>query len=83
MLLSLAHCHMYLTFHSVISGVGELNLNQKTQSESSPGPDDRPYPDCPYLLLDVRDREQYDCCHIIGGGCEASPSNVLFLKFPL
>uniref|UniRef100_A0A671PMV3 Centrosomal protein of 41 kDa n=1 Tax=Sinocyclocheilus anshuiensis TaxID=1608454 RepID=A0A671PMV3_9TELE len=24
-----------------------------------------PYPDCPYLLLDVRDREQYDHCHII------------------
>ncbi|XP_041853836.1 centrosomal protein of 41 kDa isoform X2 [Melanotaenia boesemani] len=58
------------TLLSVISGVGELNLdknNQKMVNESSPSPApaDRLYPDCPYLLLDVRDREQYDCCHII------------------
>ncbi|XP_047452859.1 centrosomal protein of 41 kDa isoform X2 [Mugil cephalus] len=58
------------TLLSVISGVGELNLdrsNQKMVNEvvSSPEPADRPYPDCPYLLLDVRDREQYDRCHII------------------
>lgn len=41
--------------------------NQKMASElvSSPEPDDRPYPDCPYLLLDVRDCDQYDRCHII------------------
>ncbi|XP_028286175.1 centrosomal protein of 41 kDa isoform X2 [Parambassis ranga] len=54
------------TLLSVISGVGELNLDQKTQNDPIPEPDDRPYPDCPYLLLDVRDRDQYDCCHIIG-----------------
>ncbi|XP_051238164.1 centrosomal protein of 41 kDa isoform X1 [Dicentrarchus labrax] len=58
------------TLLSVISGVGELNLdrnNQKMKNESvfSPEPADRPYPDCPYLLLDVRDRDQYDRCHII------------------
>ncbi|XP_070764091.1 centrosomal protein of 41 kDa [Enoplosus armatus] len=58
------------TLLSVISGVGELNLdrnNQKMENESvfSPEPADRPYPDCPYLLLDVRDRDQYDRCHII------------------
>ncbi len=56
--------------NSVISGVGELNLdrdNQKTKPVFSPDPADRPYPDCPYLLLDVRDRDQYDCCHIISG----------------
>eukprot|EP00064_Thunnus_orientalis_P001815 superscaffoldBa00000125_g1818 len=58
------------TLLSVISGVGELNLdrnNQKTadMSVSSPVLADRPYPDCPYLLLDVRDHEQYDRCHII------------------
>lgn len=57
---------------SVISGVGELNIdrnNQKMASElvSSPEPTDRPYTDCPYLLLDVRDRDEYDCCHIISG----------------
>ncbi|KAE8296716.1 Centrosomal protein of 41 kDa [Larimichthys crocea] len=58
------------TLLSVISGVGELNLDrshQKTKNESpfSPEPADMPYPDCPYLLLDVRDRDQYDRCHII------------------
>uniref|UniRef100_A0A672YZW6 Centrosomal protein 41 n=1 Tax=Sphaeramia orbicularis TaxID=375764 RepID=A0A672YZW6_9TELE len=50
----------------VISGVGELNLdkgNHQPMLSSEPG--DRPYPDCPYLLLDVRDRDQYDRCHII------------------
>lgn len=57
------------TLLSVISGVGELNLdrNHQQQSESmfSGEPADRPYPDCPYLLLDVRDRDLYDGCHII------------------
>ncbi|KAM7002434.1 LOW QUALITY PROTEIN: centrosomal protein of 41 kDa [Tautogolabrus adspersus] len=58
------------TLLSVISGVGELNLdsnNQKKEKESvlSSEPADRPYPDCPYLLLDVRDRDLYDRCHII------------------
>ncbi|KAK5866883.1 hypothetical protein PBY51_011422 [Eleginops maclovinus] len=58
------------TLLSVISGVGELNLDrnhQKTENKSVCCPDltDRPYPDCPYLLLDVRDRDQYDRCHII------------------
>ncbi|XP_078112636.1 centrosomal protein of 41 kDa [Sander vitreus] len=58
------------TLLSVINGVGELNVNrkhQKMENESVSGPEvaDRPYPDCPYLLLDVRDRDQYDRCHII------------------
>ncbi|KAK9516239.1 hypothetical protein VZT92_024182 [Zoarces viviparus] len=58
------------TLLSVINGVGELNMDrnhQKTEKESVSRPElaDRPYPDCPYLLLDVRDRDQYDCCHII------------------
>ncbi|XP_061578428.1 centrosomal protein of 41 kDa [Cololabis saira] len=58
------------TLLSVISGVGELNVErsgQRTEAElpPPPTPEDGPYPDCPYLLLDVRDRDQYDCCHII------------------
>ncbi|KAM4733736.1 centrosomal protein of 41 kDa isoform 2-T2 [Anableps anableps] len=57
------------TLLSVIGGVGELNVeenHQKTaESVSSPSPADTPYPDCPYLLLDVRDRDQYDRCHVI------------------
>ncbi|KAA8590370.1 hypothetical protein FQN60_014304 [Etheostoma spectabile] len=44
-----------------------LRNHQKTENElvSSPEVADRPYPDCPYLLLDVRDRDLYDLCHII------------------
>uniref|UniRef100_A0A8D2ZE52 Centrosomal protein 41 n=1 Tax=Scophthalmus maximus TaxID=52904 RepID=A0A8D2ZE52_SCOMX len=57
------------TLLSVVSGVGELSLDrksQKTESEvSSFKLADRPYPDSPYLLLDVRDCDQYDCCHIV------------------
>uniref|UniRef100_A0A3Q4B2M1 Rhodanese domain-containing protein n=1 Tax=Mola mola TaxID=94237 RepID=A0A3Q4B2M1_MOLML len=58
------------TLLSVISGMGELNVNRNDQKAIkepvvSPEPVDRPYPDCPYLLLDVRDRDQYDRCHII------------------
>ncbi|XP_041650699.1 centrosomal protein of 41 kDa isoform X2 [Cheilinus undulatus] len=57
------------TLLSVISGVGELNLDRNNQKDSesvvSSEPADRPYPDCPYLLLDVRDRDLYDRCHII------------------
>ncbi|XP_072257938.1 centrosomal protein of 41 kDa [Pyxicephalus adspersus] len=60
------------TLQSVISGVGELDLGndpRKTSKEApspSPGNLDKPYPDCPYLLLDVRDRDCYDQCHVIG-----------------
>ncbi|XP_024117643.1 centrosomal protein of 41 kDa [Oryzias melastigma] len=59
------------TLLSVISGVGELNMDSsdhRTDDDLLPdaAPADRPYPDCPYLLLDVREREQYDLCHIIG-----------------
>lgn len=28
---------------------------------------EKPCPDCPYLLLDLRDREEFDSCHIISG----------------
>ncbi|XP_013889244.1 centrosomal protein of 41 kDa [Austrofundulus limnaeus] len=55
---------------NVISGVGELNIDEVIQHKaselvSSPAPVNVPYPDCPYLLLDMRDHEQYDRCHII------------------
>uniref|UniRef100_A0A665VEW3 Rhodanese domain-containing protein n=1 Tax=Echeneis naucrates TaxID=173247 RepID=A0A665VEW3_ECHNA len=52
-------------FYFVISGVGELNLEKGETEPSRPKLADRPYPDCPYLLLDVRDRDQYEICHII------------------
>ncbi|KAB5571632.1 hypothetical protein PHYPO_G00227290 [Pangasianodon hypophthalmus] len=59
------------TLQSVISGVGELDLDKDGLRSvnltplSSPCAAERPYPDCPYLLLDVRDRDLYDQCHII------------------
>ncbi|XP_033824208.1 centrosomal protein of 41 kDa [Periophthalmus magnuspinnatus] len=52
------------TLLSVINGTGELSVEQSPDPESSLD-SDRPYPDCPYLLLDVRHRDQYDSCHII------------------
>jgi len=24
---------------------------------------------CPYLILDIRDRDEYDACHLITGQC--------------
>ncbi|XP_059843047.1 centrosomal protein of 41 kDa isoform X4 [Hypanus sabinus] len=60
------------TLQSVISGVGEIDLERKQKEFHSkpsecPEKTDGPYPDCPYLLLDVRDRDAYEKCHIIGG----------------
>ncbi|XP_072097500.1 centrosomal protein of 41 kDa isoform X3 [Mobula birostris] len=59
------------TLQSVISGVGEIDLEKKQKEFHSkpsecPEKTDGPYPDCPYLLLDVRDRDAYEQCHIIG-----------------
>ncbi|XP_077373368.1 centrosomal protein of 41 kDa [Festucalex cinctus] len=58
---------MRSTLLSVINGVGELNMNgDKAKDMEEEDPDaEKPYPDCPYLLLDVRERELYDQCHII------------------
>ncbi|XP_024911841.1 centrosomal protein of 41 kDa isoform X2 [Cynoglossus semilaevis] len=60
------------TLLSVISGMGELSRENKV-----PGPvvPDGPYADCPYLLLDVRDRDLYDSCHIISA--HSFPSSLL------
>ena len=59
----------------MIGGVGELDLERNgrattvrmTPELSPPRWAERPYPDCPYLLLDMRERDQYDQCHIISG----------------
>uniref|UniRef100_A0A8C2KIE6 Centrosomal protein 41 n=1 Tax=Cyprinus carpio TaxID=7962 RepID=A0A8C2KIE6_CYPCA len=59
------------TLQSVISGVGEMDLDKNGQKSIQNSPvstsniTECPYPDCPYLLLDVRDREQYNQCHVI------------------
>ncbi|XP_031460952.1 centrosomal protein of 41 kDa isoform X2 [Phasianus colchicus] len=55
------------TLQSLISGVGELDIEKDTHKKADPQAKDTPYPDCPFLLLDVRDRDAYDQCHIIGG----------------
>ncbi|CAL8320324.1 unnamed protein product [Gadus morhua 'NCC'] len=68
-----AHCTTRSTLQSVIGGVGELDLERNgrattvrmTPELSPPRWAERPYPDCPYLLLDMRERDQYDQCHII------------------
>ncbi|XP_063053825.1 centrosomal protein of 41 kDa [Engraulis encrasicolus] len=58
------------TLQSVISGVGELDLGRSEPNLVNPTPIPSPmvlemcYPDCPYLLLDVRERDQYEKCHI-------------------
>ncbi|XP_075577574.1 centrosomal protein of 41 kDa isoform X2 [Pelecanus crispus] len=54
------------TLQSVISGVGELDIEKDTPKKVDAQAKDMPYPDCPFLLLDVRDRDAYDQCHIIG-----------------
>ncbi|CAN9502590.1 unnamed protein product [Ophioblennius macclurei] len=53
------------TLLSVITGVSGLDLNEEPQKVDEVDPAKRPYPDCPYLLLDVRDREDYEQCHLI------------------
>ncbi|NXI37925.1 CEP41 protein, partial [Galbula dea] len=54
------------TLQSVISGIGELDIEKDTPKKVDAEAKDKPYPDCPFLLLDVRDRDAYDQCHIIG-----------------
>ena len=55
---------------SLIHGVGEFDLkdkdNKKKQSDSfcPAGPE---VESMPYLLLDLRDKDAFDQCHIIGG----------------
>ncbi|NWS77545.1 CEP41 protein, partial [Crotophaga sulcirostris] len=54
------------TLQSVISGVGEMDIEKDTPKKVDTQTKDMPYPDCPFLLLDVRERDAYDQCHIVG-----------------
>ncbi|XP_028670310.1 centrosomal protein of 41 kDa [Erpetoichthys calabaricus] len=59
------------TLQSVITGVGEMDLERPEQKNFNHNIMNEmdvniPYPDCPYLLLDVREKDHYDQCHIIG-----------------
>uniref|UniRef100_H2YBX5 Rhodanese domain-containing protein n=1 Tax=Ciona savignyi TaxID=51511 RepID=H2YBX5_CIOSA len=56
------------SLQSVIRGVGEVDMGErgKPQDNDVPLALEKPYPDCPYLILDVRDQDEYAACHIIG-----------------
>ncbi|XP_062989983.1 centrosomal protein of 41 kDa [Elgaria multicarinata webbii] len=54
------------TLQSVISGVGELDLGKDALKKTEMYAKDGPYPECPFLLLDVRERDAYEQCHIVG-----------------
>ena len=43
-------------------GVGEMDLNQADKPAGALAVED-----CPYLLLDVRDLDDYEMCHIVSG----------------
>ncbi|GFN97416.1 centrosomal protein of 41 kda [Plakobranchus ocellatus] len=47
----------------VINGLGEVDLDEPAKLRTAPLP--MMGDQCPYLLLDVRDRDAYDECHII------------------
>jgi len=52
-------CYMF----SVMRGIGEMDVNQPPPTPSVQPIDDS----CPYLILDVRDRDEYDACHLVTG----------------
>ncbi|NXF13999.1 CEP41 protein, partial [Smithornis capensis] len=54
------------TLQSVISGVGEMDIEKDSPKKEDPQAKELPYPNCPFLLLDVRDRDAYEQCHIVG-----------------
>ena len=53
----------------MIRGVGEIDLLGGEPSSQRNGTPylEKPYEECPYLLLDVRDNDEYKACHITGG----------------
>ncbi|XP_071487357.1 centrosomal protein of 41 kDa B-like [Diadema antillarum] len=54
------------TLQSVIAGVGEFDLSGEYVDDPTPSLEaPEPVEDCPYLLLDLRDPDLYNECHII------------------
>ncbi|VUZ55719.1 unnamed protein product [Hymenolepis diminuta] len=53
------------TLESVIHGIGECDINDKDQLPKDSKTAKTKQYDCPYLLLDVRDKDEFDLCHII------------------
>ncbi|XP_078678526.1 centrosomal protein of 41 kDa-like isoform X1 [Branchiostoma floridae x Branchiostoma belcheri] len=60
------------TLQSVIRGMGELDMNAMDKAVHNPPPKpqvakiDQPYKNTPCLVLDIRDGDSYNQCHIIG-----------------
>lgn len=58
------------TLQSVIAGVGEFDLSGEYVDDPTPRSDaPEQESECPYLLLDLRDKDVYDQCHIITAEC--------------
>ncbi len=55
----------YPIYFSVAHGVGELDIG----APPAPPPTNNNSGNytCPYLLLDIRDKDEFDQCHIITG----------------
>eukprot|EP00108_Taenia_solium_P006856 TsM_001019800 transcript=TsM_001019800 gene=TsM_001019800 len=59
-------CIFKRSFKRVIHGIGECDINgDKQLFLEKPNDVSEQGIDCPYLLLDVRDRDEFDQCHII------------------
>lgn len=64
---------MFICCLSLIHGVGEIDLkdqekeNLKNDHINAPSPTKPDIESMPYLLLDLRDKDAFDQCHIIGG----------------
>jgi len=57
------------SLQSVIRGMGEVDVHDDMKPKPPPVPVphlSRYYEDCPYLMLDIRDPDEFDSCHIIG-----------------
>lgn len=56
------------SLHSVIRGMGEVDVADELKVKPKPASKsyiEKPYVDCPYLLLDLRDSDDFEACHII------------------
>jgi len=55
----------------VINGLGEVDVDENNRPKAkTPDPSflEEPYENCPYLLLDVRDEDEYERCHLVTAG---------------
>ncbi|VDO03178.1 unnamed protein product [Rodentolepis nana] len=57
--------HRRHTLESVIHGIGECDINEMDQPKKGSRIAKSEQNNCPYLLLDVRDKDEFDSCHII------------------